>query len=106
MREIAAAIETHEVGFIDFEDENLSLDRKWFITLLQDIAARFGKHRLELRAMNGLYPPSLDEDVIKSMKAAGFKTLNLALASISKKQLKRFQRSDVRVACDRALNLS
>jgi radical SAM superfamily enzyme YgiQ (UPF0313 family) len=106
MREIAAAIETHEVGFIDFEDENLSLDRKWFITLLQDIAARFGKHRLELRAMNGLYPPSLNEEVIKSMKAAGFKTLNLALASISKKQLKRFQRSDVRVAFDRALNLS
>jgi radical SAM superfamily enzyme YgiQ (UPF0313 family) len=106
MREIASAAEAHGVGFIDFEDENLSLDRKWFITLLQDIAKRFGKHRLELRAMNGLYPPSLDEEVIKSMKAAGFKTLNLALASISKKQLKRFQRSDVRAAFDRALNLS
>ena len=106
MREIASAIETHDVGFIDFEDENLSLDRQWFITLLQDIAARFGKHRLELRAMNGLYPPSLDEEVIESMKAAGFKTLNLALASISKKQLKQFQRSDVREAFDRVLNLS
>ena len=106
MREIASAIEAHDVGFIDFEDENLSLDRKWFITLLQNIAARFGKHRLELRAMNGLYPPSLDENVIKSMKAAGFKTLNLALASISKKQLKRFQRSDVREAFDRVLNLA
>ena len=106
MREIASAIETHDVGFIDFEDENLSLDRKWFITLLRDIATRFGEHRLELRAMNGLYPPSLDEEVIESMKAAGFKTLNLALASTSQKQLKRFQRTDVRGAFDRALNLS
>ena len=106
MIEIASAIETHNVAFIDFEDENLSLDRKWFLTLLQEIAVRFDKHRLELRAMNGLYPPSLDEEVIQSMKAAGFKTLNLALASISKKQLKRFQRSDVRAAFDRALNLS
>jgi radical SAM superfamily enzyme YgiQ (UPF0313 family) len=106
IREIASAIETHDVGFIDFEDENLSLDRQWFITLLQDIAERFGKHRLELRAMNGLYPPSLDEAVIKSMKAAGFRTLNLSLGSISKTQLKRFQRSDVGAAFDQALNLS
>jgi radical SAM superfamily enzyme YgiQ (UPF0313 family) len=106
MQEITSAIEKHDVGFIDFEDENLSLDRNWFMALLQEIAARFGKRRLELRAMNGLYPPSLDEEVIKSMKVAGFKTLNLALASTSKRQLNRFQRSDVRADFDRALNLS
>lgn len=106
MREIESAVETHNVGFIDFEDENLSLDRKWFIALLQEIAKRFGKHRLELRAMNGLYPPSLDKEVIESMKAAGFKTLNLSLGSISDDQLRRFQRSDVVAAFDQALNLS
>ena len=50
--------------FIDFEDENLSLDRRWFLRLLQEITSRFGEARLELRAMNGLYPPSLDEEVV------------------------------------------
>ena len=48
--------------------------------------------------MNGLYPPSLDEEVICAMQFAGFKTLNLSLGSSSKEQLRRFNRSDVRPA--------
>ena len=56
--------------------------------------------------MNGLYPPSLDEEVIHAMKAAGFRTLNLSLGSTSAEQLKRFGRSDVRAAFDRALELA
>ena len=106
IQEIESVVEANDVGFIDFEDENLSLDRNWFIRLLQEIVKRFDKYGLELRAMNGLYPPSLDDEVIQSMQAAGFKTLNLSLGSISAKQLMRFQRSDVRAAFDRALNLS
>jgi radical SAM superfamily enzyme YgiQ (UPF0313 family) len=106
IREIEAAVEADDVGFIDFEDENLSLDRQWFLELLGEIVARFGRHRLELRAMNGLYPPSLDEDMIQTMKTAGFKALNLALGTTSPGQLKRFQRSDVRQAFDQALNLA
>ena len=56
--------------------------------------------------MNGLYPPSLDEEVIRAMQAAGFRTLNLSLGSTSTEQLKRFNRSDVRAAFDRALKLA
>ena len=93
-------------GFIDFEDENLSLDRRWFLRLLQEITARFGGSRFELRAMNGLYPPSLDEAVVKAMKTAGFKTLNLSLGSTCRKQLSRFNRADVRADFDRALDLA
>jgi radical SAM superfamily enzyme YgiQ (UPF0313 family) len=106
LREIETAVESDDVGFIDFEDENLSLDRQWFGELLGEIVARFGRHRLELRAMNGLFPPSLDEDMIQMMKTAGFKTLNLALGTTSPQQLKRFRRSDVRQAFDQALNLA
>mgnify|MGYP001821610634 FL=1 len=96
----------NSIGLIDFEDENLSLDRRWFLRLLQAINSRFGEARLELRAMNGLYPPSLDEEVIAAMKTAGFKTLNLSLGSTSEEQLARFSRADVRPAFDRALNLA
>jgi radical SAM superfamily enzyme YgiQ (UPF0313 family) len=106
IREIEHAAGPGNIGFIDFEDENLSLDRRWFLKLLSVIQSRFGSDRFELRAMNGLYPPSLDEEVIREMKAAGFKTLNLSLGSTSRKQLKRFNRSDVRASFNRALNLA
>jgi anaerobic magnesium-protoporphyrin IX monomethyl ester cyclase len=104
--EMEAAVDRHNVNFIDFEDENLSLDRRWFLKLLDAISSRFGRQFLELRAMNGLFPPSLDDGVIRAMKAAGFKTLNLSIGSFSAIQLKRFQRPDVAEAFDRALNLA
>ena len=105
IREIETAIVHDDVGFIDFEDENLALDRKWFLKLLQQIELHFGRNHLELRAMNGLFPPSLDDEVIEAMKAAGFKTLNLSLGSTSPEQLSRFQRPDAKHAFDRALTL-
>ncbi len=106
MQEIENVLENWDAGFIDFEDENLSLDRNWFLTLLRNIADRFGERQIELRAMNGLYPPSLDEEVIAAMKAAGFKTLNLSLGTTATAQLDRFQRPDVRQAFDRCLDIS
>ncbi len=106
MAEIHRGVNQHDVGFIDFEDENLSLDRRWFLKLLDEMKRDFGKNGPELRAMNGLYPPSLDEEVIRSMQAAGFRTLNLSLGSTSPEQLKRFNRPDVRASFDQALKLA
>ena len=103
LEEINRAVTRDNTGFIDFEDENLSLNRSWFLDLLDGIILRFKDAGLELRAMNGLYPSSLDEDVVKAMAKAGFKSLNLSLGSSSPAQLKRFQRVDVRDAFDNAL---
>jgi radical SAM superfamily enzyme YgiQ (UPF0313 family) len=102
--EIEAALMHFGVGFIDFEDENLSLDRPWFLKLLKEIDNRFAGYGLEFRAMNGLYPPSLDEEIIYAMQKAGFKTLNLSLCTTSKSQLERFERNDVFKAFSRALD--
>jgi len=104
--EIERAVDQYDTGFIDFEDENLSLDRQWFLDLLGAIQARFGKNDLELRAMNGLFPPALDEEIICAMAGSGFKTLNLSLGSTSVDQLKRFKRPDVGRAFDAALELA
>jgi hypothetical protein len=104
--EIEAAVVRHNTGFIDFEDENLSLDRGWFLELLQGIWQRFGERELELRAMNGLFPPTLDEAVVAAMAGAGFKALNLSLGSTHAEQLRRFHRADVRAAFDRTLGLA
>jgi anaerobic magnesium-protoporphyrin IX monomethyl ester cyclase len=104
--EIEAAVVRHDAGFIDFEDENLALDRGWFLELLQAIRQRFGERALELRAMNGLFPPTLDETVVSAMAGAGFKALNLSLGSTHAEQLRRFHRPDVRAAFDCALDLA
>jgi radical SAM superfamily enzyme YgiQ (UPF0313 family) len=104
--EIENAVNQYDAGFIDFEDENLALDRNWFLQLLNEIKQRFDGNQLELRAMNGLLPSSLDEQVIGAMKAAGFRTLNLSLCTTATAQLKRFQRPDVRRAFERALVLA
>jgi anaerobic magnesium-protoporphyrin IX monomethyl ester cyclase len=106
LAEIETAVLGRDAGFIDFEDENLALDRAWFLDLLGGIRQRFGDRALELRAMNGLFPPSLDETVVAAMAAAGFKALNLSLGSTHAEQLRRFRRPDVRAAFDRALDLA
>jgi anaerobic magnesium-protoporphyrin IX monomethyl ester cyclase len=89
--------------FIDFEDENISYEREWFLDLLNEIKSQFRGCNLELRAMNGLFPPTLDEEVICAMKAAGFTALNLSLCTTCGEQLKKFRRPDVRQEFERSL---
>ncbi|MDM8523955.1 radical SAM protein [Desulfococcaceae bacterium HSG8] len=106
LREIKIAVTRYHAGFIDFEDENLSLEKEWFMRLLREIKRRFGDAAIELRAMNGLFPPSLDEEMIRLMKEAGFRALNLSLGSTSRDQLRRFRRPDVREAVERIITLA
>ena len=91
------------VRFIDFEDENISYSRQWFLDLLSEIVLKFQGCGLELRAMNGLFPPALDEEVVCAMKAAGFSALNLSLCTTCRDQLKRFKRPDVREDFEKSL---
>ena len=106
LAEIGQAESEDSALFVDFEDENLSLDRRWFLSLLKNIQNRFGSAKLELRAMNGLFPPSLDEEIVRAMAGAGFTALNLSLGSTAEAQLQKFRRPDVRKAFDRALALA
>ena len=103
INEIQTAVTRYNIRFIDFEDENLSLDKKWFRDLLDEIHRRFNGYGLEFRAMNGLLPATLDDGTIHDMHIAGFRSLNLSLGSTSLIQLERFNRPDVRKAFDRAL---
>lgn len=103
IREMEIAVEEMGDRFIDFEDENLTLDPRWFDRLLTEIIGRFESYALELRAMNGLYPPALTNQQIPQMKKAGFRSLNLSLATTGLSQLERFQRPDVRNDFERVL---
>jgi len=104
--EIKLQARSKQIGFIDFEDENLTLKKSWVLELLHGIQQIFKGQEVELRAMNGLFPPSLDTEILAAMKAAGFKTLNLSVGSFSATQLKRFKRPDVRDAHDRVLDMA
>ena len=42
IEEIEKAVLKDDVGLIDFEDEHLSLDKTWFLNLLDQIVKRFG----------------------------------------------------------------
>jgi anaerobic magnesium-protoporphyrin IX monomethyl ester cyclase len=106
LSEIETDVVRYGARFIDFEDENLALDGTWFLSLLQKMPGRLQGMDIELRAMNGLFPPSLNDDIVRTMKRAGFRWLNLALGSTSAAQLRRFNRPDVRSAFDRALALA
>lgn len=106
IKELESQVEIYDIAFIDFEDENLCLKKSWFLSLLQKIQTNFPERNFELRAMNGLFPPSIDEDIIKAMKSAGFRTLNLSLGSTSKEQLEKFCRKDVRNSFNNALDLA
>lgn len=104
--ELKVQLASRDIGFIDFEDENLCLDKPWFKRLFTEIKPLIEDKNIELRAMNGLFPPSLDEEVVKILKSSGFKTLNLSLGSMSRDQLKKFKRPDVRPAFKNVLALA
>lgn len=106
IKELETQAKDHDIGFIDFEDENLCLNKPWFLHLFKEINQVFSGRKIELRAMNGLYPPAIDEEIVSVMKDSGFKTLNLSLGSTSKPQLKKFNRRDVRAAFENALSLA
>ncbi len=101
VEEISHAVHHFGARFIDFEDENLSLEKSWFSNLMEELTRRFHGFGMELRAMNGLFPSSLDADLLAKMKDAGFRTLNLSLGSIDRDQLKKFHRPDNKAAFEK-----
>ncbi len=104
--ELSAAFRIRPMGFIDFEDEHLSADKAWTLDLMEQITRHFSRWQPELRAMNGLYAPALDKDILETMRRAGFRAINLALITTSSSQLKRFGRPDITQDFDRVLRSS
>ncbi len=73
---------THKcVRIFNFEDDNLSFDRRWFLDFLNALTQDSGLRGIELTAMNGICYPTLDEEILEAMRRAGFRQLNLSLVS-------------------------
>jgi radical SAM superfamily enzyme YgiQ (UPF0313 family) len=67
------------------------------------IIETFGEGHLELSAMNGVSFASLDEELLKLMKRAGFKTINLSYVSINPSTRERMRRPKATTQFDQIL---
>jgi radical SAM superfamily enzyme YgiQ (UPF0313 family) len=65
----------------DFEDDNLTYYQGEMKELCREIQREFPAGDIELVAMNGISYLSLDTELLRLMKSAGFTRLNLALVS-------------------------
>jgi len=91
-REVGAVIEEMRRNYglkgariFNFEDDNLSFDRAWFLEFLRAVASEATLRGAELTAMNGLCHSTLDPEVLEAMRRAGFRELNVSLVTASPK---------------------
>jgi radical SAM superfamily enzyme YgiQ (UPF0313 family) len=85
----------YDQGFrvFDFEDDNLTFDKKEMKQLCRLLLERFHGRDIQLLAMNGVSYASLDRETLALMKQAGFTHLNLALVSCRQEILAAVGRS-------------
>ncbi|MDD5225946.1 MAG: radical SAM protein [Candidatus Omnitrophica bacterium] len=76
----------------DFEDDNLTFDRKEITELCEELVRAFPKKDIQLLAMNGVCYWTLDRGILKLMRRAGFTHLNLSLVSTNTALLKTVHR--------------
>jgi hypothetical protein len=65
----------------DIEDDNFTFHQDRAKRLMKGIVDAFGEGKLKLTAMNGISFASLDGELLRLMKRAGFDTVNLSLVS-------------------------
>lgn len=81
LAEIVECYENLGIPVFDIEDDNFTFDKNRAEEILDLILKYFGPGKLTLMAMNGLSAHSLDENLLRKMRMAGFNNLNLSLAS-------------------------
>jgi len=85
LAEIRECVESLGVTMINFEDDNIFASESRAAALLEGLAAyqRQAGTRLDLTAMNGVSLEEIGEGIVKLMRRAGFRELNISLMSRS-----------------------
>jgi radical SAM superfamily enzyme YgiQ (UPF0313 family) len=87
IKEMIECRDRYGIQAFDIEDDNFTFDQKRAKRLMSLVIESFGEEgppgagRLELSAMNGISFASLDGELLKLMKRAGFHTINLSYVS-------------------------
>ena len=83
LREMILCRERYGIEVFDIEDDHFTFDLDRARRLMNLIIDNFGESGIELSAMNGISFASLDGELLKLMKRAGFHTLNLSYVSVN-----------------------
>lgn len=82
LKEMIACREKYGIEVFDIEDDHFTFDLDRARRMMSLIIDTFGESGIELSAMNGISFASLDGELLKLMKRAGFHTLNLSYVSV------------------------
>lgn len=78
LKEMRLCYASKSARIFNFEDDNLAADKKWFTSFLESVIADPILRDVELTAMNGIGYTLLDIPLLRLMKKAGFRQLNLS----------------------------
>ena len=81
LKEMMQCQKQYGIQIFDIEDDNFTFDQERAKRLMNLIIEAFGEGKIELSAMNGISFASLDGELLKLMKRAGFHTINLSYVS-------------------------
>jgi radical SAM superfamily enzyme YgiQ (UPF0313 family) len=81
LKEMVECQKQYGIRIFDIEDDNFTFDQERAKQLMSLIIETFGERKIELSAMNGISFASLDGELLRVMKKAGFKTINLSYVS-------------------------
>jgi radical SAM superfamily enzyme YgiQ (UPF0313 family) len=92
LKEMVECQSQHSIQIFDIEDDNFTFDQGRAKRLMSLIIEEFGEGIVELSAMNGVSFASLDEELLRLMKAAGFHRINLSFVSTDPSTKERMRR--------------
>jgi radical SAM superfamily enzyme YgiQ (UPF0313 family) len=92
LREMTECQKQYGIEVFDIEDDNFTFDRERAKRLMSLMIKTFGEGKIELSAMNGISFASLDREVLRLMKRAGFGTINLSYVSTDPSTKERMRR--------------
>jgi len=92
VQEMIDCMRRYGIRTFDIEDDNFTFDQERAKRLMGLLIETFGEQNLELTAMNGISFASLDEELLRLMKKAGFKTINLSFVSTAPSTKERMKR--------------
>lgn len=81
LAEIDECVEKHNIEIFDLQDDNLLFEKDRIKILLENIISRYNGKHIDLLASNGLNVAHLDAELLKLMKRAGFRKLDIALGT-------------------------
>jgi radical SAM superfamily enzyme YgiQ (UPF0313 family) len=104
LKEMMECQRQYGIEIFDIEDDNFTFDQERAKQLMNLIIQTFGEEKIELSAMNGISFASLDEELLKLMKRAGFKTINLSYVSTDIRMKERMKRPRPATEFDKTLS--